>query len=192
MFLNKPKRLAGLSFCVTVVLMILLMQASPVLADTTPTPEIYPNGSTCSTAQGVTIFNIPSGGTAYYTTDGTNPTSTQHAYRLQRDLHRQPVGDDRGRQLQPLHRVEQYNLSLVLHQRLQFDPGAVHLSGRRQLHRQPDRDHRQHPNRDQRLLHHRRFQPGQQHTPHSLHRGLHREPVGDNPGCQLQLLHRVE
>ena len=46
------------------------------------TPIISPNGGTFTTAQNVTINNIPSGDTAYYTTDGSNPetSSTRIAY----------------------------------------------------------------------------------------------------------------
>ena len=45
-------------------------------------PVIYPDGGTFTSAQSVTIGNIPSGDTAYYTTDGSNPetSSTRTAY----------------------------------------------------------------------------------------------------------------
>ncbi len=39
-------------------------------------PVIYPDGGSFSTAQSVTIGSIPSGDTAYYTTDGSDPTSS--------------------------------------------------------------------------------------------------------------------
>ena len=48
-----------------------ISSASPIQA-----PVIYPNGGTFTTAQSVTIGNIPYGYTAYYTTDGSNPTAS--------------------------------------------------------------------------------------------------------------------
>jgi len=42
-------------------------------------PVIYPAVETCAAAQSVTISNIASGETAYYTTDGTNPTLEEKA-----------------------------------------------------------------------------------------------------------------
>ncbi len=42
-------------------------------------PVIYPNGGSFSAAQSVTIGNIRSGDTAYYTTDGSNPVSSSTA-----------------------------------------------------------------------------------------------------------------
>jgi hypothetical protein len=49
-------------------------------SSTLQAPVIYPNGGNFTTAQSVTIGNIPSGDTAYYTTDGSSPTSSSIAY----------------------------------------------------------------------------------------------------------------
>ena len=51
-------------------------------SSTLETPVISPDGGTFTTAQGVTIGNIPGGDTAYYTTDGSNPetSSTRITY----------------------------------------------------------------------------------------------------------------
>ena len=45
-------------------------------------PEISPNGGTYNTSQTVTIGNIDSSGTAYYTLDGTVPTQQSQAYTV--------------------------------------------------------------------------------------------------------------
>jgi len=45
-----------------------------------PAPIINPNGGTFTSAQTVTITGIASGGTAYYTTDGSNPTLSSTVY----------------------------------------------------------------------------------------------------------------
>ncbi|HWP97356.1 MAG TPA: chitobiase/beta-hexosaminidase C-terminal domain-containing protein [Syntrophomonadaceae bacterium] len=47
--------------------------------NTVLTPIIYPHGGTFSTAQNVTISNISTGDSAYYTTDGSNPASSATA-----------------------------------------------------------------------------------------------------------------
>jgi hypothetical protein len=49
-----------------------------------PSPCIAPAGGTFSAAQIITISNVPSGDTAYYTTDGSNPenSSTRIAYSI--------------------------------------------------------------------------------------------------------------
>ena len=57
-----------------------------------------PDGGTFTTEQTVTIGDTY--GTAYYTTDGSNPDGKQHRPHLQRPIHRQPVRDDQCRQLQ--------------------------------------------------------------------------------------------
>jgi hypothetical protein len=78
--LKVGKRSKWLSLFVIVVILtsMLLMQAGMATA-TTLQPIIYPAGGTFSTAQTVTIYNIVTGDTVYYTTDGTNPaTSSTH------------------------------------------------------------------------------------------------------------------
>jgi hypothetical protein len=51
------------------------------IVSTTPpsAPAISPDGGAFATAQSVTLGNIPSDGTAYYTTDGSDPTSSSTA-----------------------------------------------------------------------------------------------------------------
>ena len=77
MFLRMPKGFKSIFlpvFVATFVVM-LLMQARPVFADT-PAAVISPSGGSYTTAQSVTIGTIPSGDTAYYTTDGSNPETS--------------------------------------------------------------------------------------------------------------------
>jgi hypothetical protein len=72
-----PERLKGIFLPVfaAVFVVVLMIQAAPVLADT-PAAVLYPAGGTYTLAQSVTISNIPSGDVAYYTTDGTNPETS--------------------------------------------------------------------------------------------------------------------
>ena len=68
-----------------------------------PAPAISPDGGNFAAAQTVTITGIPTGDTCYYTTDGIGSESDRKQQRcpLYRAVHRQPVGEDRGSQLQP-------------------------------------------------------------------------------------------
>ncbi|MGD0622941.1 MAG: chitobiase/beta-hexosaminidase C-terminal domain-containing protein [Thermacetogeniaceae bacterium] len=49
---------------------------SPTESNSLSTPVISPSGGAYTSAQTVTIGNISSGDTAYYTTDGSNPESS--------------------------------------------------------------------------------------------------------------------
>ena len=53
--------------------------ARPTNSNSTSTPVISPDGGTFTTEQTVTIGNIPGGDSAYYTTDGSNPESSNTA-----------------------------------------------------------------------------------------------------------------
>jgi uncharacterized protein YaiE (UPF0345 family) len=77
MFSRMPERLKGIFLPVfaAVFVVVLMIQAAPVLADT-PAAVLYPAGGTYTLAQSVTISNIPSGDVAYYTTDGSNPETS--------------------------------------------------------------------------------------------------------------------
>ena len=78
-FFRMSERIKGIFLPVfaAVFVVILMMQAAPVLADQTQAPVISPSGGSYTSAQTVTISNI--NGTAYYTTDGTSPaTSSTH------------------------------------------------------------------------------------------------------------------
>ncbi len=81
-FFRMPERIKGIFLPVfaAVFVVMLMMQAAPVLADQTQAPVISPSGGSYTSAQTVTISNI--NGTAYYTTDGTSPatSSTRSAY----------------------------------------------------------------------------------------------------------------
>jgi hypothetical protein len=65
-----------LPFFAAIFIVMLTMPAGPAFADSTPAAVIYPAGGTYSSAQSVTIGNIPSGDVAYYTTDGSNPETS--------------------------------------------------------------------------------------------------------------------
>jgi hypothetical protein len=69
-----PERIKGIFLLVfpAVFVFMLMMQAAPALANT-PAAVIDPVGGTYTSAQSVTIDNIPSGDVAYYTVNGTNP-----------------------------------------------------------------------------------------------------------------------
>ncbi len=58
-------------------LSVLLIQAG--LASATQVPTISPNGGQYTSSQSVTIGNIDSGDTAYYTTDGSSPETSSAA-----------------------------------------------------------------------------------------------------------------
>ena len=60
-----------------VFLSVLLIQAG--LASATQVPTISPSGGEYTSSQTVTIGNIDSGDTAYYTTDGSNPKTSSTA-----------------------------------------------------------------------------------------------------------------
>ncbi len=76
-FFRMPERIKGIFLLVfpAVFVVMLMMQAAPALADT-QAPVIYPAGGAYTSAQSVTISNIPSGDVAYYTIDGTNPQTS--------------------------------------------------------------------------------------------------------------------
>jgi uncharacterized protein (DUF779 family) len=80
----KPRKCSkwiSLFVIVSTLVSLLLMQAGMASA-TTLQPSINPAGGSYTTAQTVTIYNIASGDTAYYTTDGSNPetSSTRIVY----------------------------------------------------------------------------------------------------------------
>jgi len=78
LFFKMPQGLKSfiLPFFAAIFIVMLTMPAGPAFADSTPAAVIYPAGGTYSSAQSVTIGNIPSGDVAYYTTDGSNPETS--------------------------------------------------------------------------------------------------------------------
>jgi len=77
LFINKQSRRLFLFVLAVAFTAILLMQAGFAFAIQAPT--INPNGGTFTSTQSVTIGNIPDGDTAYYTTDGSNPVTSNTA-----------------------------------------------------------------------------------------------------------------
>ncbi|MGD0622556.1 MAG: chitobiase/beta-hexosaminidase C-terminal domain-containing protein [Thermacetogeniaceae bacterium] len=63
-------------FIVVAVLVSMLLMQAGIASAATLQPIINPAGGTFTNAQTVTIYNIANGDTAYYTTDGTNPESS--------------------------------------------------------------------------------------------------------------------
>ena len=81
--MNLGKRSKWLSlFVIVATLVSLLLLQAGIASAATLQPSINPAGGTYTSAQTVTIYNIASGDTAYYTTDGSNPetSSTRIAY----------------------------------------------------------------------------------------------------------------
>ena len=63
-------------FVIVAVLVSMLLMQAGIASAATLQPIINPAGGAFATAQTVTIYNIANGDTAYYTTDGTNPESS--------------------------------------------------------------------------------------------------------------------
>ncbi len=81
MKIGKRSKWLALFVIVATLVSLLLLQAG-IASAATLQPSINPAGGTYTSAQTVTIYNIASGDTAYYTTDGSNPetSSTRIAY----------------------------------------------------------------------------------------------------------------
>jgi hypothetical protein len=79
--IGKRSKWLSLLVVAAILVSILLMQVG-IASAATLQPIISPAGGTFTAAQAVTIGNIPSGDTAYYTTDGPNPqtSSTRITY----------------------------------------------------------------------------------------------------------------
>jgi len=75
MLLGKGYKRFSIIVLIITLLSTLLMQPEPALADTQP-PVISPSGGTFTSAQSVTISNIPNGDAAFYTIDGSDPTTS--------------------------------------------------------------------------------------------------------------------
>ncbi len=148
-------------------------------------PILYPDGGSFTSAQNVTIGNIPAGDTAYYTFDGSSPMNS-----ITRTAYAGVLTVGQSETIQAVNYSPSAGWSSVTSAVFYIGGSsdtwdAGHLSGRRHLRHRPDRDHRRHLRH--RLLHHRRVEPGDQQHPYRLRRAVHRQPVRDNPGRQLQL-----
>ena len=135
------------------------------------TPTISPDGGQYTSSETVTIGNIDSGDTAYYTTDGSDPktssTATEYATSFtvsQSELVLAAVEDSSG------------DWSMVTGARFiigsasssSIDTPTISPDGGH-LHLVRDRDHRQHRQRRHRLLHHRRLQPEDEQHGYRIH-----------------------